>query len=81
MSDNSYGETLRSITNAVRTGPLGDMRAATELTPADLRAGAERCELDAAFRRQIAEDMERRGVRTVSAAYAAMVLRERERRL
>lgn len=71
--DKSYASNLAAIAKSVRTGPFSEMRAATLLTPDDLRAGAARCERDAQFRRCLADRMEQKGVAsmTVRAVLAA----------
>lgn len=66
-------DNIDATATALKTGPFSDMRAATQLTAEDLRAGAERLEREAAARRTLAERIDGR---TVTAAWAHAQVRE-----
>jgi hypothetical protein len=61
----TYGQHASEVADSVRSGPLGEMRAVTRLTPKDRRRGAERAEKDAACRRRAADRMERDGIESI----------------
>jgi hypothetical protein len=58
----SFGRHLREVSDSLKAGSLGEMRAVTRLTPRDLRRGADQAEADAACRRRAAAHMEREGI-------------------
>ncbi len=66
-----YGRHLRDTVDHVRSGDIESMSIMDELTPTDLRRGADRAEADARFRRALADQLESEGRVSITVGEAA----------